>query len=289
MGRAPRRCYGRRVRVNAHRPVGDLLRAWRQRRRLSQLDLACEAEISTRHLSFLETGRAQPSREMVMLLAERLDVPLRDRNELLVAAGFAPVYPERRLDDPALSAAREAIELVLAAHEPFPAIAIDRHWSLVAANGAIGPLIESADPDLRRPPINVLRLSLHPAGLAPRIENLPEWRAHLVARVRRQIEVSADPALEGLLKELVAYPPPEGSSRAAPAREQDHAAIAVPLRLRTAGGTLSLLSTTMVFGTPVDVTLSELAVESFFPADQATAEALRALSPRKDARRMELS
>ncbi|AUX43423.1 XRE family transcriptional regulator [Sorangium cellulosum] len=261
--------------TSAQRQVGDLLRAWRQRRRMSQLDLACEADISTRHLSFLETGRAQPSRDMVVLLAERLDVPLRDRNQLLVAAGYAPLYPERSLDDPALAAARRAVELVLAGHEPYPAIAIDRHWHLVAANGAIGPLLAGAAPDLLRPPVNVLRLSLHPAGIAPRIENLPEWRGHLLGRLRRQVEISGDPGLEKLLAELEVYPVADGSRRAEAARGHDHAPIAVPLRFRTEAGTLSFLSTTMVFGTPVDVTLSELAVESFFPADQATAEALR--------------
>ncbi|MGK3962826.1 helix-turn-helix domain-containing protein [Sorangium sp. So ce118] len=266
--------------MSSHPPIGGLLREWRQRRRLSQLDLACEADISTRHLSFLETGRAQPSRDMVLHLAERLDVPLRDRNQLLVAAGYAPLYPERSLDDPALAAARKAVDLVLAGHEPYPAIAIDRHWTLVAANSAVGPLLAGADPALLRPPLNVLRLSLHPRGLAPRIENAPEWRAHLLARLRRQIEVSADPVLVKLLEELGSYPLPEGSRRPEPAREPSPAAIAVPLRLRIDDRTLSFLSTTMVFGTPVDVTLSELAVESFFPADQPTAEALRAAAQR---------
>ncbi|WP_437282888.1 helix-turn-helix transcriptional regulator [Sorangium sp. So ce375] len=266
--------------MSSHPPIGGLLREWRQRRRMSQLDLACEADISTRHLSFLETGRAQPSREMVVRLAERLDVPLRDRNQLLVAAGYAPVYPERSLDDPALAAARKAVDLVLACHEPFPAVAIDRQWTLVAANAAIGPFLAGADAALLRPPINVLRLSLHPGGLAPRIENSREWRAHLLTRLRRQIEVSSDPALVTLLEELSRYPSPEGSRRPEPVREPDPVAIAVPLRLRTEGGILSFLSTTMVFGTPIDVTLSELAVESFFPADQATAEALRATARR---------
>ncbi|WP_437910500.1 helix-turn-helix transcriptional regulator [Sorangium sp. So ce327] len=267
--------------TSSHPPIGGLLREWRQRRRMSQLDLACEADISTRHLSFLETGRAQPSRDMVIHLAERLDVPLRDRNQLLVAAGYAPLYPERSLGDPALAAARRAVDLVLAGHEPYPAVAIDRHWTLVAANGAIGPFLAGADAALLRPPINVLRLSLHPGGLAPRIENSPEWRAHLLARLRRQIDVSSDPALVTLLEELIRYPSPEGSRRPEPAREPDPVAVAVPLRLRTEDGILSFLSTTMVFGTPIDVTLSELAVESFFPADQATAEALRATARRR--------
>src|SRR5215510_11240167 len=189
-------------------PVGSLLRKCRERRRLSQLDLACEAEISTRHLSFLETGRSAPSREMVLRLSERLDVPLRDRNALLIAAGYAPVYPERPLDDPALQSARKAVDLVLAGHEPYPALAIDRHWTIIASNNAIPPLLAGADPSLLRPPVNALRLSLHPAGLAPRIANLAEWRSHLLARLQRQIEVTADPVLQELLNELRGYPAP---------------------------------------------------------------------------------
>src|SRR5262252_3328197 len=187
-------------------PVGNLLRKWRERRRLSQLDLACEAEISTRHLSFLETGRSLPSREMVLRLAEYLDVPLRERNALLVAAGYAPAFPERPLDDPALQSARQAVDLVLAGHEPYPALAIDRHWQLVTANAALQRLLAGAAPKLLNPPINVLRLSLHPDGLAPRIANLAEWRQHLLERLRRQIDVSADPVLSDLNPELSAYP-----------------------------------------------------------------------------------
>lgn len=261
--------------AEAAHSVGGLLREWRRRRRLSQLDLACEAEISTRHLSFLETGRSLPSRDMVLHLAERLDVPLRERNMLLVAAGYAPVFPERPLDDPALSAARRAVDAVLAGHEPHPAVALDRHWTLVAANRAVAPLLDGAAPELLRPPVNVLRLSLHPEGLAPRIANLPEWRAHLLARLRRQIELTADPALAALLEELRAYP---GRAEATPAPRGDPSGVAVPLRLRTREGDLSFLSTTMVFGTPVDVTLSELAIEAFFPADAETPGTLRRLT-----------
>ncbi|WGF87382.1 helix-turn-helix domain-containing protein [Marinivivus vitaminiproducens] len=257
------------------RPVGVLLRDWRQRRRLSQLGLALEADISSRHVSFLETGRAQPSRAMILHLAERLDVPLRERNTLLVAAGFAPVYPERPLDDPALQAARAAVDLVLAGHEPYPALALDRHWQLVAANRAVAPLLQGVRPDLLAPPVNVLRLSLHPAGLAPRIANLAAWRAHLLSRLGHQVEVSADPVLARLLDELTSLPGPAGEPPEPPAAG---AAIAVPLRLRSPIGELSLLSTTMVFGTAVDITLAELAVEAFFPADDATADALRRLA-----------
>src|SRR5215471_9634946 len=191
--------------------VGSLLKEWRQRRRLSQLDLACEADISTRHLSFLETGRSLPSREMILHLAEQLEVPLRERNALLIAAGYAPVFPERPLGDPELHAARKAVDLVLAGHEPYPALAIDRHWTLIASNNAVPALIVEADPSLLQPPVNVLRLSLHPAGLAPRIANLAQWRSHLLARLSRQIEATADPVLKDLLNELCGYPTPSGT------------------------------------------------------------------------------
>jgi transcriptional regulator with XRE-family HTH domain len=259
-------------------PVGDLLREWRQRRRMSQLDLASEAEISTRHLSFVETGRALPSREMVLHLAEQLEVPLRERNVLLVAAGFAPVFAERALEDPALQAARKAVDLVLAGHEPYPALAVDRHWTLIAANAAVGRLITGADAKLLQPPVNVLRLSLHPNGLAPRIANLPQWRAHLLARLRRQVEVSAAPALAELLRELTAYPVPSVARAGRSPTGHEFAGVLVPLQFVTEAATLSFLSTTTVFGTPLDITLSELALESFFPADADTAEALRELA-----------
>jgi transcriptional regulator with XRE-family HTH domain len=252
--------------------IGDHLRAWRQRRRMSQLDLAGAAEISTRHLSFIESGRAQPSREMVLRLAEQLEVPLRERNVLLTAAGFAPVFPERALDDPALAAMRRAVDLVLKGHEPYPALAVDRHWTMVARNAAVPLLLTGIDAALLKPPVNVLRLSLHPAGLAPRIVNLAEWRDHLLARLRHQIELTADPVLIDLQHELASFPAPR---RTRPAPRDDYAGVIVPLRLAGDGGELAFFSTTTVFGTPVDVTLSELALESFFPADAATAQALR--------------
>ena len=261
-------------------PIGDLLREWRERRRLSQLALALEAEVSTRHLSFLETGRARPSREMVLRLTERLEVPLRERNTMLLAAGFAPAYPERDLDDPALGLARAAIERVLAGHEPFPALAVDRYWTLVAANRVVPALLTGVASELLQPPINVLRLSLHPDGLAAQIANLPEWRSHLLARLSRQVELTADPRLSDLLQELRSY----DANRDTKDTEQtvlghDLGLVAVPLRLHTEHGTLSLLSTTMVLGTPVDVTLSELAIEAFFPADAATADLLQRFAP----------
>jgi transcriptional regulator with XRE-family HTH domain len=260
--------------LSSIRPVGDLLREWRQRRRMSQLDFAVEAEISSKHLSFLETGRSQPSREMLLHLAELLDVPLRERNSLLIAAGFAPMFMEHALNDPALQAAREAIELVLKGHEPYPAVAVDRHWNMLAANTPATTLMAGVAPALLTPPLNVLRLTLHPDGMAPRIVNLVEWRSHLLARLRRQIDVSADAVLAELYKELVGYPTPAHTA------EPPTSAVpyAVPFRLATDVGVLSFISTITVFGTPVDVTLSELALEAFFPADPATAAALRALS-----------
>ena len=263
----------------AQSTVGTLLRDWRQRRRLSQLDLAGVADVSTRHLSFVESGRSLPSREMLMRLAEQLDVPLRERNTLLVAAGYAPLYRERGLADPQLAAARRAVDLVLKGHEPYPALAVDRHWTMVAANAAFAPLVASADAELLAPPVNVLRLSMHPRGLANAIDNWHEWRAHLLARLRRQIEVSGDATLVALLAELDAYPAPAHAGHASRGETDP---VVVPLRMRTQHGVLSFFSTTTVFGTPVDITLSELAIEAFFPADDATAAILREL---EDARR----
>jgi transcriptional regulator with XRE-family HTH domain len=260
------------------RSAGEHIRAWRNRRRLSQLDFALEVEISQKHLSFIESGRSSPSRDMVLRLAEHLDVPLRERNVMLLAAGYAPVFPERSLDDPALKAARAAIDLVLKGHEPFPALAVDRHWTLVAAN-SVAPAFFAlvGDATLLQPPVNVLRLSLSPDGLAPHIVNLAEWRAHVLDRLRHQIEVTADARLDMLLTELQAYPSP-AVDRLSDGAAVDYAGIAIPFRLRTPRGVLSFLSTTTVFGTPIDITLSELAIEAFFPADEATADAARALA-----------
>ena len=259
--------------MNAVRPVGELLRNWRQRRRMSQLSLACEADISSRHLSFVETGRAQPSREMVLHLADRLDVPPRERNVLLIAAGFAPIFPARPFEDPALGAARDAIAVILERQKPYPAFALDRHWHQVATNGALPGLYAGIAPHLLEPPINVLRLSLHPDGLAPRIVNLGEWRAHLLDRLRHQIEITADPALADLMQELSAYPG-DDKKRLHPSAQ----AVLIPLRIATDFGVLSLFSTTTIFGTPVDVTLSELALELFFPADADADRIVRRLS-----------
>ncbi|RYF14929.1 MAG: XRE family transcriptional regulator [Comamonadaceae bacterium] len=258
------------------RTFGEHLRSWRQRRRMSQLDLAGEAEISTRHLSFVETGRSAPSREMVLRLAERLDVPLRERNAMLVAAGYAPMYRERPLDDPALATAREAVQLILRSHEPWPALAVDRHWNLLASNAMVAPLLAGVDPALLQPPVNVLRLSLHPGGLAPRIVNLGQWRHHLFERLRQQIQATGDAVLQRLLEQLRAYP--AGDDADTTRLDGEVLGIAMPFRLRTEAGVLGFISTTTIFGTPVDVTLQELALETFFPADAATAEALRKMS-----------
>jgi len=253
--------------------VGEQLRGWRQRRRLSQLDLAGLADISSRHLSFVETGRSLPSRAMLLRLSDRLDVPLRERNALFIAAGYAPVYSERRMDDPSLEQARRAIELVLRGHEPYPALAVDRHWQLQAANRALAPLLAGVADELLAPPVNVLRLSLHPDGVAPRILNLGQWRAHLLHRLGQQVLATGDAVLQALQAELAAYPAPDHDE------VPDPGAVVVPLRLHTGLGELSFLSTTTVFGTPVEVTLSELAIESFFPADAATARILRDAAP----------
>lgn len=255
-------------------PVGEQLRDWRQRRRLTQMDLAALADTSTRHVSFIETGRSLPSRTMLMRLAEQLDVPLRERNGLLTAAGLAPMYRESQLDAPALEQAHAALELVLAGHEPYPALAVDRHWNIVAANRALAPLLAGVAPHLLEPPINVMRLSLHPEGMAPRIVNFGEIRSHLFNRLRRLLANTGDPVLHDLLDELSAYPLPEG---AAHDESLEPHGVAIPLRLRTDLGVLSFISTITVFGSPLDITLAELAIESFFPADPATAAALRQL------------
>lgn len=255
------------------RPVGELIRRWRERRRISQLDLSISAEISTRHLSFVETGRANPSREMVLRLGEHLDVPLRERNQLLLAAGYAPAYRESGLDDPDLAAAREAVRRVLTGHEPYPAVVVDRYWNLVDGNQSLAVLIEGVSPELLAAPANVLRIALHPEGMAPRILNLGEWRADLLGRLRRQVEATADPELAELYDEIRAYPG-EQPENPVPGRGD----IFVPLRVRHREAELSFFSTIATFGHPVEITLSELAIESFYPADEATGEYLRQLS-----------
>jgi transcriptional regulator with XRE-family HTH domain len=256
--------------------IGDLIREWRQRRRLSQFDLACDAEISAKHMSFLETGRAMPDREMVLHLAERMLVPLRDRNIMLYAAGFDPSYQERSLDDPAFRETRHSMELMLRMHEPNPAVAIDRHWIMAASNRAVASLVSGVDPLLLAPPVNIVRLNLHPAGLAPRIINLAEWRQHLLARLGQQIDATGDPILMALVEEVSRYPMPAGATRRT--KPRDFETLAVPLRLATVQGPLAFFSTTTVFARPVDITLSELTLEAYFPADAATVSIMRRIS-----------
>ncbi len=256
--------------------IGQLIREWRQRRRFSQFDLACDAKISTKHVSFLETGRALPDRETVLHLAELLAVPLRDRNDMLHAAGFDQSYQERSLDDPAFRVMRQSIDLMLRLHEPNPAVAVDRHWIMAASNQAVANLFAGADPLLLSPPVNIIRLNLHPAGLAPRIINLAEWRQHLIARLRRQIDTTGDPVLVDLVEEITGYPMPSGPVRRAKLR--DFETLALPLRLATVHGPLAFFSTTTVFDRPVDITLAELAIEALCPADAATVSVMRRMA-----------
>jgi len=254
--------------------VGGLLREWRKRRRLSQLDLAYDAGISQRHLSFLEIGRSQPSREMVLRLAEQLEIPLRERNVLLTAAGFAALFPERRLDDEPLAAARRAVDLILTKLEPNPSFAVDRHWTLVAANRAANIFTAEVDSSLLEPPVNMLRICLHPKGFTPQVINYSEWRRNVLAYLNHQVETTADAFLTELALELKSYPKPKFSKDVfqLQTRDVDYSGFAIPLRLMTKDGELSFISTVTVFGTPIDVTLSELAIETFFPADENTSE-----------------
>ena len=265
---------------SASATAGRIVRSWRDRRGISQLALAAEARISQKHLSFIESGRAAPSRDMVMHLSGVLDMPLRERNALLLTAGYAPLYRDRPLTDPALTHARAQVERLLKAHEPFPALALDRCWDIVAANAAVAPLLAGVDPGLLAPPVNVMRVSLHQRGLAPLIVNFAQWRAHLLERLRRQLRVAPEAEVAALLAEVEAYAPPGlRLPRHEPAEFQE---VAVPLRLRTHAGVLSFLSTVTVFGTAVDITLAELSIEAFFPEDDATESALRggAAAPR---------
>lgn len=261
----------------ANDTVGDVLRDWRRRRRFSQLDLALEAEVSARHLSFIESGRSQPSRDMLLRLAERLELPLRERNRLLLAGGYAPIFAERGLDRPDMTAAMDAVRAVLRAYEPYPALAVDRHWRLVAANEGLPPLLGGVAPHLLDPGIDVLTLSLSPDGLAPFILNYAEWRQHLLERVRSDAIRSGDEELARLLERLRALPRPAGGSERS-STTSSTASIAVPLILRhpSTNERLSFLSTTTVFGTASDVALAELTLEGFLPADEVTREALTA-------------
>jgi transcriptional regulator with XRE-family HTH domain len=262
-------------------PAGRLLREWRRRRHLSQLELASGSAVSARHLSFIETGRARPSREMVLHLADRLEVPLRERNRMLLAAGHAPAFAEHSLDDDDMGPVRGALGRFLAAHEPYPAVVVDRRWNMLIANRSVGVLTEGVAPELLEPPANALRATLHPRGMAPGIVNLAEWSGHLLRRLRRQIEMTGDPELERLYEELADYPgmDSEAASTDVPVADE----IVLLLRLSRGREELALFSTVTVFGTALDVTLAELAVEAFYPADQETARALHRLAAAGDA------
>jgi transcriptional regulator with XRE-family HTH domain len=259
--------------------VGQLLRAWRERRRLTQLDLALDAGISARHLSFVETGRSKPGRRMLLAVAEQLEIPFRERNDLLLAAGHAPAFPQRDLADPDLEPVREALDRILAAHEPYPALVFDRAWNHVASNRPMADFAASldVDPALLEPPVNVLRLGLHPRGMAPLVINLAHWHAHFLRRLDRQIALSGGDDLRALRDEVAAYPvPDEAGAAAAPAEGE----MLGPVRLRTSdGGELAFLGMYAGFDTPFEVTSSELAIELLYPADRATLEALEEGSP----------
>ncbi|GAA2138321.1 helix-turn-helix domain-containing protein [Glycomyces algeriensis] len=252
----------------ARRTPGDLVRHWRAQRHLTQQELAIQCRISARHLSFIETGRSKPTSAMVLKICEELDVPLRDRNDILMAAGHAPAYTESTLDQPSMASIGQALIQILDGHMPYPAVVVDRQWNMVDANTAIDKLIAGSAPELLEPPVNVLRLSLHPQGVAPRIRNLSQWRAHLFSRLDHQIRATGDPELVRLREELRGYP---GGIDPAPKHS-----LVIPLRIDTGSGVLSFFSATTVFGTPMDVTVAELAIESFFPADPETAAALAA-------------
>lgn len=255
--------------------LGEQLREWRTRRRMSQMDLALDTEISTRHLSFIETGRSKPSAAMLGRIADCLEVPHRARNALLLAAGYAPDYQERPLDSPEMTGMRAIVEHVLKGHEPYPALAVDRHWNMIAANEAIAILIEQVSPALLTPPVNALRIALHADGLAPQIVNYGEWRAHILHRLDLQIEASADAGLIALREELAGYAVEANDNGMAHVNS-----VAVPLVLDTIAGRISFVSTVTIFGTPVDITLSELAIEAFFPADAESAALLQKLAGR---------
>ena len=281
-GPAPRTAIRTSATPPAQTSVGALLRGWRERRRVSQLALSIEADVSTRHLSYVETGRSRPSPGLVARLGEVLDVPLRERNRLMLAAGYAPAHPETPVDGAALESLRASLRAVLDAHDPFPAFVVDRTWTLVEANASVEVLLDGVDEDLLTEPVNVLRLGLHPRGMAPRVVDLARWRGELLGRLRRQVEWSADVDLAELYRELDGYPVPAGPAAGAGPADPERSGLAIPFRLRHGADELAFLGMVTTFGTPVDVTLSELTIETFLPADDRTAEVLRAAA---DARR----
>ncbi|MEV5941311.1 helix-turn-helix transcriptional regulator [Streptomyces sp. NPDC051994] len=258
--------------------VGPMLRGWREQRRISQLELALRADSSARHISFIETGRSRPSEDMVLRLAEHLDVPVRERNALLLAAGYAPHYAQTPLDDPSMSSLREGMERLLQAYEPYPALMVDATYTVLAANRGIEMLLEGVAGHLLTPPVNAMRLTLHPEGLAPRIRNLPEWRGHLLDQMERQIALMRSDALRELYEEVAAHPVPAGRTEPDPGSRPVFP-LALPLRIEHGGTVLSFISTIATFNTPMDVTVSELAIETFLPADPETAKYLQSLMP----------
>ncbi|MET8825141.1 helix-turn-helix transcriptional regulator [Streptomyces sp. NPDC004610] len=260
----------------ADQGVGPLLRAWREERRVSQLELSLRADSSARHISFIETGRSRPSEEMVLRLAEHLEVPMRERNALLLAAGYAPRFPETPLDDPAMGPLREGIERLIQGFEPYPALVVDAHYTVVAANRGIAMILDGLPEHLLTPPVNVVRITLHPEGLAPRIRNLAEWRGHLLHQMRGQIALRRSRALRELYEEVAAYPVPDAPAHRAEERPAVPY-IALPMVLEHAGHTLSFVSSISTFNTPMDVTVAELAIETLLPADPATVKYLHSL------------
>lgn len=245
--------------------VGELLRQWRQRRGISQLDLSIAADVSARHVSLVETGKSKPSADMVLRLADQLQVPLRDRNHLLLAAGFAPRYAERPLDDTAMSAALDAVRRVIRAHEPYPALVFDRRWNIVLTNRAVDPFFAHVAPELLRPPVNLIRLGLDPRGLASLVVNVADVRAMFRRRVARQLASAPDASLAALYEELLRRGPAD------PAGPRAEADVVIPMILRLDGREVRLFSTITTFGTPVDITIDEIAIESYYPADAESA------------------
>jgi len=268
--------------VHSQSEVGLLLRQWRERRRATQLELALDAGISARHLSFVETGRSRPGRDMLVRVLEQLKVPFREQNRLLLAAGHAPAYPERSFDDPDLAPVRDALDLVLSGHEPYPAIAVDRAWNMVAANSAMLALTEAVeiDPELLEPPVNVIRVGLHPRGLGPLFVNLGDWHAHWIKQLERQLAATGDEQLASLIDEVAGYPIPEPDADADAVTGFAAGEMLGPVKVRTPdGGELAFFGMFASFDTPFEVTTSELAVELLFPADRATAKALHEGEP----------
>lgn len=257
--------------------VGELLRDWRTRRRRSQLDLANDVGVSTRHLSFVETGRSRPSPELVLAVADHLDVPLRERNQLLLAAGYAPRFGERSLDDPSLGRVRASLQRMLDAHDPYPGVVVDRQWDVVLANDAALLLTDGVAGHLLEPHLNVFRICLHPEGLASRTTNFGEWAAYLLRQIRRSIQLTGDPRLVAIEEEVLGYPNVAALDAVADGHLSggDDPQLLVPVQLAVDGGELSMFTTLTTFGTPRDITLDELSVELFFPADGATDAALR--------------